>query len=109
MGKIITCPVKRWPGTVTLHDPLTLPMVASLERSISNGRALVDPTKGEIDAAMLPGVLACVEAVNLQGVPPALGVDNFPGSPRRSSAELFSWLLREVMVIYSEETADPLG
>lgn len=108
MGKVVVSPVKRWPGEVVLHDPLSLPMVAALERAISNARALVDPTKGEIDAAMLPGVLACVESVNLQGVPPALGVDNFPGSPRKSSAELFAWLLREVTVIYSEETADPL-
>jgi len=34
MPKIITSPVDQFPGTVTLYDPLSLPMVIKIEESI---------------------------------------------------------------------------
>ena len=109
MGKIIVSPVTRWPGTVSLHDPLSVPMVAALERAIGQARALASPTQGEFDAALLPGLLPCIEAFSLGGLPAQVGMDNFPGTPRLESAKLIAWLLREVMNLYTEATADPLA
>jgi hypothetical protein len=33
MGKVITCPVEKWPGTVTISDPLSLPQVSAIEKA----------------------------------------------------------------------------
>ena len=110
MSKVITSPVKKWPGTVTLHDPLTLPMCAAFERSNANAHALQDqaPTRSEIQVALLSGVLACVERFDLTGLPEQIGVENFPGSPRVESARLINWLVSEVSHLYLEGNADPL-
>ncbi len=109
MPKTIVSPIRRWEGTIVLADPLTLPQVAMIERAIVSVQQINDPTQGEKERALLPAVLACVERVQLKGLPESLGVENWPGSPRVQSSQLFGWLLDEIMNIYAGETDDPLA
>ena len=115
MSKVITSPIKKWPGTVTLSDPLTYPQFFAVEDAIAEGNRLVEEAKEagkEISqqrytAAVIGGVLKCVEAHDLKGLPSPLTPDNFPASPALSSMRLASWLIEEVTTIYTSEDESP--
>lgn len=109
MPKQITSPVKRWPGTVTISDPLTFPQVLKLEAALSEVRGREEVSKSEVDALLLPALLECVQEWRLENFPQGVNVDNFPATPRRPSAELIAWLLTEVTELYVEAEAVPLG
>lgn len=104
MGKVITSPVKRWAGTVTLQDPLTFPAYIAWRDAIRDAQAFKDDYL-RYSAALLPGVLACVEKWELKGFAPA----PFPATPRASSDKLLAWLLREIGAVANEggEDDDP--
>jgi hypothetical protein len=109
MGKVITSPVQRWPGTVTLSDPLTYPQMIKLERAIEAGRRLkADPEagQGEYAYALLPGLCACVEAWSLTGLDDVTP-DTFPATPRAPAARLLAWLLDAVTALYQEDDGPP--
>ena len=101
--RVITCPVQRWTGTAQLSDPMTVMQVAVIERAISAAQKLDDPTKAEVEAALLPALLACVDKFSLANLPERMTIDNWPGTPRLDSVRLFDWLLGEVMRIYRGE------
>lgn len=109
MSKRITSPSSRWPGAVTLADPLTLHQALAWEKAV---RAAQPPEEGttltEVNIAILPGVCACVETWELEGLGD-LTPANFPGSPRRASSELLNWLIGEITRVYAgeEEKIDP--
>ena len=115
MAKVITSPIKKWPGTVTLSDPLTYPQFFAVEDAIAEGNRQAAEAKEagkEISqqryaAAVVGGVLKCVEAHDLKGLPDPLTVDNFPASPATSSMRLASWLIEEVTEIYTSEDESP--
>jgi hypothetical protein len=110
MTRSVQSPVERWPGAIVVSDPLTLPQVAALERSIANIGALVDPTQAEIELALLPGILSCVQSHTLQGLPNTLTADNFPGTPRPDAIALLDAISKTVLAIYkNEQTPVPLG
>ena len=106
MGRVITSPVKKWAGTVTLADPLTFPAYIAWRDAIREAQAFKDDYV-RYSAALLPGIQACVEAWNLKGFtpPPA----PFPATPRDSSDKLLGWLVREIGAIANEggEDTDP--
>lgn len=104
MGRIIECPVKRWPGTVTLPDYLTLPQVIRWRRAVHAAAEFTEAKNGspgivtildplEYRYALLPGVLPCFERIELEGLPSPLTADNFPGSHPDDAAELAVWLM----------------
>ena len=109
MSKQITSNSKRWAGTVTLSDPLTIPQAQAIEAGLK------PPQGGEdgkiwlsvIDANQLPAVIACVEKWELTGFPEVVTVDNFPASPRKESHAFIEWLFREILNIYSGEAEIP--
>jgi hypothetical protein len=110
MGKVITSPVKRFSGTVTLADPLTFPQYKAWQaaarlanEAINSGTA----TPGDVDALLVPGVLACVEAWHLERFPAPVGVENFPATPRKASGQLLGWLVREITALTQGEDEDP--
>ena len=120
MPKRISSPSLRWPGFVVFSDPLTLPQALAWEKANSNAapyrakfrEALKDESWQTVDiteihAAMFPGVMACVEKWELEGIddPP----NPFPASPRKPAMDLFVWLMNEISRIYAgeEEKADP--
>ena len=113
MSKVITSPVKKYSGTVTLAYPLTYPQYAAWRKAIDN---LPDGVKwGEVvtdDAlvlAMLPGVCACVETWGLAGMGDHVTPDTFPATPRLASARLLIWLIGEINQIIAEEDDSPLS
>ena len=108
MSKVITSPVKRWPGTVTLSSPLNYPQAIALETAINAAGALPDDAgRLAYEYALLPAILGCVEGWKLEGLPEQIGNDNFPATPRISSARLLSWLIEQVMSLYAEADESP--
>lgn len=108
MSKVVTSPVKRWPGTVTLAEPLSFPQFAAWNEAAIAAQAVIE-RKGyqhEFDAAMLPAIRACVEAWDLTG-PGAPTRDFYPATPRRASEALTAWLIGEISRIATEADEVP--
>jgi hypothetical protein len=108
MSKRVSSPSPRWPGAVIFADPMSLPQALSWERAIRDVKLLGDDiTMTDINYVILPGICACVEKWELEGIenPP----NPFPASPRKQSRELVDWLIGEITIIYSgeEAKADP--
>ncbi len=111
MSKQIKSPVKKWPGTVTLHDPLSLPQVVAIQNSLESAKALAED--GDLDKVgvaeyhneLLPAIMDCIESWDLEGLenPP----NPFPGTPRKPAAKLMGWLSTEVVALFSEAEAVP--
>lgn len=98
MAKVITSPVKKWPGTVTLVDPLTFPQLIAFEQASEAAKAVLarEGTQGEYDAAFIPGLLACVAVWELAGLPAIVTFETFPTRPRKASTQLMLWLAGEI-------------
>lgn len=111
MGKVIPSPVKRWPGTVTLCDPLTFPQLIAFQNALGAAKAAADrgATQAEIDAAYLPGLLGCVEKWDLAGFPDAVTPATFPSTPMRASAVLVRTLVGAVVELITEADDVPNG
>ena len=111
MPKTITSPVDKWPGTVTLHDPLTFPQVLAFQDAIDEVRGLSgEPTVSRVNYTMMSGVCICVEAWDLSGgFPEHPTPETFPATPRTSSAELASWLISEITDLFAEANEVPLA
>ena len=109
MSKLITSPVKRWPGSVTLADPLSFPQVFAFEDALAEATKLgEDITVERQYYALLPGVCACVEQWNLDGLG-RLTAETFPATPRKSATQLLSWLMEEVSGLFREAEEIPNG
>jgi hypothetical protein len=104
MPKSIVSPIRKWPGSVTLHDPLLFPAYMKLKAGLDEAEGKEDAA--EKTQATLPGLCACVETWELKGLG-QIAPDTFPASPMRASAELFAWLMGEVMVLLMEAEEVP--
>ena len=110
MSKIVTSPSQRWPGTVTLSDPLTLPQAEAIGEGLRIFRDFEDKNIPylTIDKAHLIGILPCVEKWDLQNFPETVTLDTFPMSPQGERRKLVDWLWNEVYSkIYIGETDIP--
>ena len=122
MPKIITSPVARFAGTVTLADPLIVPQCLAFEQAIGGGREFFDVTErdgdtvyllkpgvmlGVVDADKLPAIVAIVEKWELENFPGNVTADTFPMTPRADSHRLLMWLWEEITKIYVGEVAIP--
>lgn len=110
MSKIVKSTIKKFPGSVTLYDPLTFPMVRAFEDSISKHTELVE-ADGEIsqaqsDEILLPAICVCVEEWSLEGLGD-LTPETFPASPRISASKLVAWLTNEIVSLYKEDEEVP--
>ena len=111
MPKIVISPSLRWPGQVSVSSPLTLPQALAWEKAIRNAQSIGgEGTLTDYNYAVLPGICACVEKWELEGIDNPTP-DTFPATPRKDSVELITWLMNEVSRIYvgEEEKADPNG
>lgn len=113
MGKVITSPVKRYAGSVTLSYPLSYPQysqwrkaIESLPDGVTLGETVSDDS---LVLAMLPGVCACVEKWELAGMGEHITPDTFPATPRIASARLLIWLISEINAVIAEEDESPLS
>ena len=108
MPKVITSPVDKWPGTVTISDPLTFPQVIAFQEALDEARALGgDASMHAANYALLPGVFKCVEAWELDGIPEHPTPDTLPGTPALASAELLGWLIEEISNLFTEANEVP--
>jgi hypothetical protein len=110
MPKVITSPLPRYPGSVTLADPLTLAQVELFEVALQplpnvpeDARILLTV----IDKPRIPAILACVEKWELSNLPESVTIETFPMSPRKASHELIAWLFNEIYKVYMGELEIP--
>jgi len=71
------------------------------------------PGMGETAAQkeMLPAVMACVEAWNIEGITNPTA-KTFPGTPKKAASQFLAWLIENIAAIYVGEEldkADPNG
>jgi len=108
MSKIIQSPSKRWPGTITLFEPMSYPQLLAW-------RTAVDAAGEQTDAmashhALIPGVLACVERWELGGdFPTVVTAENFPATPIKVSVSLVGAIAAAVSEILNAEDEYPNG
>jgi len=130
MSKVLTSPVKLWPGTITLPDFLTIPQAMKWEECLENATKLLPEIEfkfkedGSLDLSkltpehlkyfnvansvqyaneVLPGIKACVLEWNLEN----FDVNNFPATPRKSREDLVKWLISEITKLYKEADEIP--
>ncbi len=111
MPQRISSPSSRWPGFVTFADPLTLPQALAWEKAIKSAQVDRDnATVTDYNYAVLPGICACVDKWELEGLG-VLTPDTFPATPRKASIEFIAWLMEQISRIYigEEAKADPNG
>lgn len=112
MSKTIVSPVKRWPGTVVISDPLTYPQVFAWRDAIQAAQVIEGETEVDVHArnyALLPGILACTEEWHLEKFPENLNADNFPATPPASANRLLAWLVNEINLLFQEADEVPLA
>ena len=108
MSKVIISPVKKWPGTVTISDPLDIPQYLEVEKMIRERRGLDDgATWGQVQSISAPAVFACVEKWDLSGFPDMFSPEKFPMTPRAASIGLMTWLITEITALFTEAEEAP--
>lgn len=105
MPKILTSPVKRFPGTVTLPDSFTYPQRIAWEQALARAGA-IEHVKTEQLYSVLSGIIACVDKWDVSGVPERPTPDTFPSSPVVSATKLLKWLFDEIGAAFFQEDVD---
>ena len=116
MSKVITSKIKKWAGSVTIADPLTLPQVELIEAAFDATAKISKDVEADNDSRIIfltaydkpriPAILACVEKWELENF--ALMPDGgIPMSPRRESYKLIEWLFGEIRAVYLGELEIP--
>ena len=90
-----------WIGEIEFKDPMTIDLVLGWEKAIASIQNLT--TQSEVDAALLPAILACVKSTDIEGLAGRLSVESFPATPRKQSAQLIAWMVRQISGIYAGE------
>ncbi len=111
MSKTIASPVKRWPGTVALADPLTYPQLIAYQLALVESQQFVGVKgkRSEYYGALLRGICGCVEEWKLsgRGWPDAPSANSIPSTPQAASEKLIDWLLTEVAALVYEADTGP--
>ena len=129
MSRTVTSPIARFPGTVTLRDPITFPALIAWKDAWEEALkwATRSETPGKVDvsdiyrfrSALIPGIAACIESHalvnakpgaengNRPALPASLSLDNFPASPELDALQLIAWLTDEVQKVINEVEDDP--
>lgn len=107
MPKVIKSPVKKFKGSVTLSEPLSFPQVIAFQDAIEAASKLENITWQRLRFTLLPGILACVEKVEISGIDEAPTVDSFPATPLKECGELVDWLREEITSLLTDEEESP--
>jgi hypothetical protein len=107
--KIISSPVKAFPGEIVLPDYLTLPQCLAFEAANRDCAELREksaklPSRTELDAINLPMIWGIVQEWRIQRI---TTLEAFPFTPRIESAELIAWLMNEIAGMYIGEVEIP--
>ena len=111
MPRLITSPVKRWPGTVTLSDPITLPQYIAWCDAIDDSNRVKQNGSSSGPRRLLAavgGALACVDDWQIEGLPRPTA-ETWPMKPRAACIELANWLFGEVARAMDDEETIPNG
>src|SRR5690242_1427403 len=106
---IVKSESKRWAGSVTVYDQLTLPQVELIEAALEpvetdkDGRYFLTAK----DKKVIPALLACVEKWDLQNFPQPAALETWPMTPRKESHELIDTIWRAVLLVYQGEQDIP--
>ncbi len=103
MPKTVYSKVAKFPGSVVLTDPLTLPQVLELEEGIDEHDALIDSgerSRAVLSKVLVPTLCKVIVECHLQGWPEHPSLDTWPASPRGATADVTDWLIEEVRQIY---------
>ncbi len=107
MSKVVTCPVARFPGTVTLSDPLTYPQSIAFAQALNDIDELPTGTRQELYdfvKIMVPAIAQCVEQCDIDGV--ELKAELFPSTPNIAAQKLLAWLTEEVLALFRDAEPD---
>lgn len=106
MSRTVISPVKRWPGSVVLADPLTFPQfIAWKDAILSAPERAADYAR--YNAALLPGICACVEKWALAGLGQPTA-ETFPATPPGDVDHLLGWLTHEInKIVTGADEVDP--
>ena len=99
MSKVIQSPIKRFPGSVTLYDPVPYPNFIEWEKAI---RSECD-NNPEKQLIMWGGVKAMVEKWEI----PEFDIEKPVATPRVAVINLLSWLVTEIGKIINEVEESP--
>jgi hypothetical protein len=113
MSKVITSPIPRWSGTVTLANPITEAQAIEIERTMAIVKEAGERVEEKSNfkelqhtlnkSAKLRAVLMCVEKWELQD----FTVDPFPFSPKGDSNKLIAFLFDEILAVYEGDAFIP--
>lgn len=109
MTRVISSPTKRFPGTITLPDFLTIPQARAWEECLDGARALRDRgisyTSVEYIAVWEPGLREVVQAWDVEG----FSHDPLQTTPRGAVLDLIVMVVNEITGMYQGEVDDPNG
>jgi len=91
MGKQIISPVKKFPGSVILKDPLPYPDFITWEKGLTSAKA-DGITEGEREVCFMKAISAVIEKWDLENFDP----DNPPATPRTPVLKILTWLIDEI-------------
>lgn len=102
--RIITSPVKRFPGTVVMPDALTFPQFIAWHKAINTSRPM-----GGAEGAheIVKGLLVIVQEWHIENLPDPLTAENFPSTPTSSVSKLLAWLRDDVDNMLDEADEAP--
>lgn len=105
---IIASNSKRWPGSVTITEQLTLPQVELIESALE---PLQDSGKQvfftAIDKNTIPAIIACVEKWDLKNFPDPVALETWPMQARKESHMLIRLIWEAVIQVYIGEQEVP--
>ena len=87
---------------------MTFPQYLAWKEAVAKASALVQDDQvpwDDYDAALAPGIMACVEKWELAGLPEK--VTTFPATPRLPSHRLLIWLMRAITEVIQEDEDIP--
>ena len=100
MSKLIHSPVDKFPGDVTLFNPVPYPAYIEWEKALVFEGEVSDLTKQQ---AMFKGARAMVEKWEI----PTFDIANPPAAPNRTAIiNLLAWLVTEIGIVINGES-DP--
>jgi hypothetical protein len=112
MSKTVLYKDEPFVGSVTFSDPLSLEQEAAIERANAEMQRTISQLGGPqfgssaLIAAILPGILMCLEKIQLNGIPENVTLQTWPTRPRVAVSTLVAWLLVEVSKLYND-SAEP--
>ena len=110
MSIVIKSDSKKWPGSVTIVEQLTLPQAELIDDG--NAAQYANPRGGRvsftaIDKARFPALLACVEKWDLQNISTPPTLDTWPWHSRIENHALINKIWSALLDVYHGEEEVP--